>query len=295
VKNLPPTAEPENIALSGKHDLVFFRGTKEKRDLFFEDLKKIDRPRPQLRYELLVVEYSKNDDKRFGSNLSLKYGSPDAGSPSTDSYRGSLNLANIMDLGFDVLTQFGLDFAASLSFQLGSHQARVFADTTLHGLSGEEIRFQNTDTYRYQELEADRETGKLIRSGITREISSGLIVGLSGWVSGDDMITMQVNATVSKQNHNKADGAGAIPSTSERIVNTQIRSPSGKPIVLSGLRNEASSSSTGWTPWPNTARTLEKTEVVIYIVPYLVNDRNENETISDKLERYYYQFMGDKK
>jgi type II secretory pathway component GspD/PulD (secretin) len=207
-----------------------------------------------------------------------------------------------MNLSIDVVSQFGYQFAANLSIQLGDNTAEVYADTTLNGLSGQEIKFQNTDTYRYQEFEVDADTGNITRTGITREISSGLIVALNGWVSGDDMITISVNATVSKQNNNSTGDTSTIPSTSERVVNTQIRTPSGKPVVLSGLMKEDTNKNSKKVPllgdipllgrlFRDQADTKEKTEIVIYIVPYLIRDRTEEQDIPLRLEEYYQSFI----
>jgi type II secretory pathway component GspD/PulD (secretin) len=178
----------------------------------------------------------------------------------------------------------------------------VYANTTLNGLSGQEIKFQNTDTYRYQEFEADADTGNITRTGVTREISSGLIVALNGWVSGDDMITISVNATVSKQNNNTIEDNSGIPSTSERVVHTQVRTPSGKPIVLSGLIKEDSNKNIKKFPllgdipllgrlFKDQSDTREKTEIVIYVVPYLSRDGEAGEDDAGRIERYYHTFM----
>jgi type II secretory pathway component GspD/PulD (secretin) len=298
LKALPPSVAKEDIQDSGYPNLLFFSGSREKRDLFIRELALIDRPRPQIRYELLVIEYMKNKELRLTKNLSAA----PAGEASGMSFLG--NLSNIMNLGFDVVSQFGYQFAANLSIQLGDNTAEVYADTTLNGLSGQEIKFQNTDTYRYQEFEVDADTGNITRTGITREISSGLIVALNGWVSGDDMITISVNATVSKQNNNSTGDTATIPSTSERVVNTQIRTPSGKPIVLSGLMKEDSNKNTKKVPllgdipllgrlFRDQADTKEKTEIVIYIVPYLIRDKTEDQDVPLRLEGYYQTFIQD--
>jgi type II secretory pathway component GspD/PulD (secretin) len=292
LKNLPPAVSREDLTDSGYPNLLFFTGPREKRELFLRELEYIDRPKPQIRYELLVVEYKKNNDSRFSSTFNVVKSD---GEPSM-SFLG--NISNIMNLNFDVVTQFGYQFAVGLSGQLGENTAQVYADTTLNGLSGQEIRFQNTDTYRYQEFEVDADTGSVSRTGVTREISSGLIVSLNGWVSGDDMITISVNATVSKQNNNQSTDSTTIPSTSERIVNTHIRTPSGKPIVLSGLMKDETNKNIKKVPilgdipvinllFQDKTETKEKTEIVIYIVPYLIRDTSEEADIPLRLERYY--------
>jgi type II secretory pathway component GspD/PulD (secretin) len=300
LKALPPSVTEEQVLDSGYPNLVFYTGAPEKRGSFLRELTLIDRPRPQIRYELLVIEYMKSNEARFSKTFSAAPAGESAGESSGISLLG--NLSNILNLSFDVVSQFGYQFAANLSLQLGENTAEVYADTTLNGLSGQEIKFRNTDTYRYQEFEVDADTGSVTRTGVTREISSGLIVSLNGWASGDDMITISVNATVSKQNNDGAADTSAIPSTSERVVNTQIRTPSGKPIVLSGLikedgnRNHKKIPLLGDIPllgrlFRDSADTKEKTEIVIYIVPYLSRDENEEQDISLRLERYYHTFV----
>lgn len=292
LKNLPPSVTKDHITDSGYPNLVFFTGPAERRELFLRELAHIDRPKPQIRYELLVVEYTKNQETRISRN----YSAAKSGETSGAAFLG--NLSHLMSLNFDVVAQFGYQFAASLNVQLGENTARVYADTTLNGLTGQEIRFQNTDTYRYQEFEVDADTGNVSRSGVTREISSGLIVALNGWVSGDDMITISVNATVSKQHNNHPGDTAGIPATSERVVNTQIRTPSGKPIVLSGLMKEDTGKNSKRIPllgdipllgklFGDTVDTKERTEIVIYIVPYLSRDSGEEQDIPLLLERYY--------
>jgi type II secretory pathway component GspD/PulD (secretin) len=300
LKTLPPGVAKEEIADSGFPNLIFYTGPKDKRELFLKDLTIIDRPKPQLRYELLVVEYMKNRDLRVSRGLQISPAGEGAESGDM-SFLG--NLSNVMNLSFDVVAQFGYQFAANLSVQLGDNTAEVYANTTLNGLSGQEIKFQNTDTYRYQEFEVDADTGNISRTGVTREITSGLIVALNGWVSGDDMITIAVNATVSKQNNNASADSSALPSTSERVVHTQVRTPSGKPVVLSGLVKEDVNKIVRKIPllgdipllgrlFRDQSDTKEKTEIVIYIVPYLSRDsEGEDQDASHKFERYYHSLV----
>ncbi|MDR0597519.1 MAG: type II and III secretion system protein [Treponema sp.] len=300
LKTLPPGITKEEIVDSGFPNLIFYTGPKDKRELLLKDLSIIDRPKPQLRYELLVIEYMKNKEARVNRGLQID-GAEEGAKAGDMSFLG--NLSNVMNLSFDVVAQFGYQFAANLSVQLGDNTAEVYANTSLNGLSGQEIKFQNTDTYRYQEFEVDADTGNISRTGVTREITSGLIVTLNGWVSGDDMITISVNATVSKQNNNSASDSTALPTTSERVVHTQVRTPSGKPVVLSGLVKDDVNKIVRKIPLlgdiPLLGRLFrdqtdirEKTEIVIYIVPYLSMDSEaEDQDASLKFERYYHNLI----
>jgi len=217
---------------------------------------------------------------------------------------------NILTLTFDVIAKFGYEFAATLNAQITDNTANVFTDTTLTGLSGQDIKFQNTDTYRYIEYEATESSSTTTKTGVTQQITSGLIVSLNGWVSGDNMITMTVNATVSKQNSDTSSSSSfssvtTLPSTSERVVNTQVRTPSGEPVIISGLIKDDTTLTEQKVPvlgsipllgyfFKHTAKSKEKTEIVIYIVPHLIQKTKENGNDTLRLERYYNSFVAKK-
>lgn len=300
LKVLPPSVTKEEIVDSGYPNLCFFTGSEDKRRLFLRELAVIDRPKPQIRYQLLVVQFDKNKSLTTGREAS--FGPPESEPARMMTFVG--NLAKVLTLNFDVINKFGYQFAAKLNASLSEGTASIFADTTLHGLSGQEIKFQNTDTSRVQQTEKNDE-GKDTYTGVITEISSGLIIGLNGWVSGDNMITISVSATVSKQYSNESSGSNlqALPSTSERIVNTQVRTPSSKPIIISGLiKEDLSDSKTNAVPvlsripllgrlFKDQTQSSSKTEIVIYIVPYLTRDDEEANDADLRLERYYQTFV----
>ena len=272
MKSLPPSVSREDLLESGVPSIVFFVGSEEKRSLFLREKAIIDRPKPQLRYELLVIQHQK------GSSLNWSK----AVGASSEKGANSLvaNLSNLMSLDFDVISQFGLLFSVQLSMELGESLAHVLADTTLNALSGQEVKFQNTSTYRYAEAAYDPDTKKFSYSGATREITSGLILLVNGWVSGDGMITMTVNATISKQGTSGSSDVSVLPPTTEKVVTTQVRTPSGAPVVIGGLKQSDKGAAMKKAPllgdipllgslFRNRTETDEETEFVIYIVPYV--------------------------
>ncbi len=299
LKALPPSIQKEEIQDSGTPNLLFFIGSEEKRQVFLRELALMDRPKPQLRYELLVIQYLKSDGKTMKRSARIDTNPEEE----TNAFVG--NLSNLLTLNFDAVDKFGYQFAAALSVEIGENTAKVFADTTLHGISAQEVKFQNTETFRYQEFEVDDDTGKVTDTGVTREITSGLIIGLNGWISGDDMITMAVNATVSKRNAASSTSTSTLPSTSERVVTTQVRTPSGKPIVVSGLMQTDTNVNIQKIPilgdipllgrlFRDEKESVDQSEMVIYIVPYLSRaDTDQAESVFEKTERYYRAFVAD--
>ena len=193
-----------------------------------------------------------------------------------------------MGFNLNVVTAFGITFAVRLQSSIEENHAKVFADTTLHGVSGKKINFQNTSTYRYRDNNLDPTTGKPIYSGITKEISSGIKLEIQGWVSGDGMITSTVTASLSRQGMDTSSKTGNPPPTTEKIVTTEVRGKSGEPLILSGLVLNADSYQQKRVPFLSKLPLLgnlfksketnsENSQVVIYLVPFLEEEKNPYE------------------
>lgn len=304
LKSIPPSIKKEDIVDSGFPNLIFYTGSEENKNLFLHELNMIDKPQPQIKYQLLIIQYTE------GNSVSLKPTiliTPDNGNNS-ENFIFNGELSNIMNLNFDIISKFGYYFAANLNARITDNTANVFTDTTLTALSGQDVKFQNTDTYRY--IEYDYDNSSSTRSSVTQQITSGLIVSLNGWISGDNMITMTVNATISKQNTDNSSSSNSsssatttLPSTSERVVTTQVRTKSGEPVVISGLIKEDITDTESRVPFlgripllgrlfKHTTKGKEKTEIVIYIVPHLIQDQETSDSDSLNIERYYSNFIG---
>jgi type II secretory pathway component GspD/PulD (secretin) len=295
---LPPSATREELALSSDPTLVFYRGTEEKQKQFLEHLKLVDRPKPQIRYQLLVMQYQRSDNFTWSKSLMVN----DLEETPGPFFSGTFS--NLLNINFDIITEFGYQFAVQLNMQIGEDKAKVLADTTLNGLSGQDIKFENTTTFRYRDTTIDPETGKPFYTGVTREITSGLVLSINGWVSGDGMITMNVNATVSKQDESGANASATTnpPPTSERAVNTQVRTKSGTPIVIGGLLQVEKIESVKKLPLLGSIPWIGKlfqdidfqdntTEMVIYIVPYVHHGESQTQNYVQKNEEYLKKYI----
>jgi type II secretory pathway component GspD/PulD (secretin) len=273
-KTLPPSVKREELIDAGNGNTLFFLGTPERLQGFLKDLAVIDRPQPRIRYDLFIIQVEETSGMNWGISVESREMRPG------DTTMVTGQLGNIFNLNFDIITVFGYQFAAKINSAISENQASVFADTTLFGLSGQEIKFQNTSTYRYRDTNTDPETGKPIYSGITREIVSGLVLNINGWVSGDGMITTTVTASVSKRGADVSSTVGNPPPTSEKILTTQVRSRSGETVILSGLKQNDSTiveqrvpfiskiPILGWF-FRNRNTTKENTQMIIYLVPHV--------------------------
>ena len=273
LSHLPPGISSSQIKSGTQDNVFFFTGNREQLDYLESQLESLDAPARRLKYDLLVMQYQKTNDMSWDNSLSIRRITPG------DFTEASVSLGSVLDLNLDVVSAFGFKFAASLQTAINENRASVFADTTLHGLSGSSIQFKSSNIYRYRDNNIDPETGKPVYTGVTREIASGLKIDVTGWVSGDGMITTKVTASVSRQGADTSSTTGNPPPTSEKVITTEVLCKSGEPIVLSGLVQNESMFIEQRTPglgkipglgWAFKGRkeTEEKTEMVIYLVPH---------------------------
>ena len=293
LKHLPPSVSKESIKVTSNPNVVFFIGSEGRKEQFLKEIALIDKPQAQIRYQLLVVQYERSEDMNWAKSLEVK---KSAGQPMSE-FSGVMS--NIFNINFDIVSKFGYQFIAKLRFELAENKARVLADTTLNGLTGEEVKFQNTNTFRYIDRTLDS-NGKPLY-GTMREITSGLLLNIKGTVSGDEMITMEVNAQVSKQGTGGVS-SGVLPPTSEKIVKTKVRTQSGKPIIIGGLLQAEKNSSEKKVPglgdipvagllFKDTSGAETVTEMVIYIVPYLHREKEKKEKSGERLMQLYKKYV----
>lgn len=280
--HLPPSVTKEQFADTGSGNTLFFTGSDEAFERLKKEQKEIDKPVTRLRYDLLILQVQENTSDKWNITNSAKP------AVKTDASGITAILSSVMSLNFDVLSTFGYNFAMQLQTAISESKAEVFADTTLHGVSGTNIQFKNTNTYRYRDPYVDPVTGETKNTGVTREIVSGLILDIEGWVSGDGMVTTTVKATVSRQGADVSNTTGNPPPTYEKQITTQVRGMAGEPVILTGLKQTDMSESEQGTPWiskipiigwffKNTNENVEKSEMVIYLVPHI-----DDETLPKK-------------
>ena len=139
---LPPTINKNNLFIADNNSSLYFKGTEEAYKTFIEQIVVIDKPATRLSYDLLILQFDENTQNILSSNFSARR------IHSGNKNNLSAVLGSVMGFNLNVLTTFGINFAAELQASIEENKTRVYADTTLHGLSGKKISFQNTNTYR---------------------------------------------------------------------------------------------------------------------------------------------------
>lgn len=290
LEHLPGFIDKSRLYVADSNSKVYFRGTEKAYEEMLEKISFLDQPVTRISYDLLILQSDETKQNEWSVNLSQK--------KIALGDRTSIvsQLGNVMSLNLNVLTAFGLNFAEKLQCSLEKNHTSVYVDTTLHGVSGKEINFQSTNTYRYRDNNLDPETGKPVYSGVTKEISSGIKIDVTGWVSGNGMITTAITASVSRQGVDTSSSTGNPPPTTEKIVTTEVCASTGEPVILSGLIQNSYSEDSNFIF--GKSKTKEKSEMVIYLIPRIDNlvekvDPLEKEEF--RLSKYQNEYLKAKK
>ncbi|MBN2877052.1 MAG: hypothetical protein JXL85_05290 [Bacilli bacterium] len=297
LKVLVPSVTKEEIVDSGYPGLIFYTGSMEKLDRFMLELSAMDKPVPQIRYDLLVIQSDIQDSTSYDLTLSGNPSGSDSALDSQNPFSIVGSFEDLFSVRFDILSEFGYLFANSIQLNMQNKKSKIYADTSLTGITGEEIKFQNTSTVRYRDYEVDEESGDYVSTGVTREVTSGFQITMNGWISGQDMITMSVSATISRLAESDSNDDDP-PGTSERIVNTQLRTPNGVPVAITGLVQKSKTKSISKIPIlgdiPFLGRLFQKSEdkeeettFNIYIVPRLMLDVEQMNDLGFRMNALY--------
>lgn len=304
LKYLPPSAPKDNIQVTGDPTLIFFKGTESLCEAFKKELSLIDKPKQQIRYQMLIIQQQKTDGYSWKPSFTLTNESEIKQDDTTMNYTAVLS--GLLNIDFDIVSKFGRQAAATLNAEITSGKARVLADTTLNGISGETITFSNTNTYRYRDIIVDAKGD--VYTSTTREISSGLVLSIKGWSSGDGMITVDVNAQVSKQGSTDSSGSSSDttnpPTTSEKKVTTNVRTKSGNPVIISGLIQTEKDITERRTPFISRIPLLGRlfrhkieseaeTELAIYLVPFVERADEHSQSDDEQINEFFRKYVNE--
>lgn len=298
LENLPKSIDANFIIETENPSKILFYGENELYNTFLQALEKIDRPVPQIKYKVLVLQNTIGDNSHFNFGVnSHSENNGDISLPDDEwsSYSGALS--GLMSLNFNVFSAFGALFSLELNASIQENKTKVLVDTTLQGLSGKEVSFRNTTTSRFYQTttDADGET----ETGAAQEVPWGIILNIEGWSSGDGMVTVNIESTISDETTVSGESSG-IPSTSEKIVKTEVRTREGVPVVIGGLLSSKKESSQSKTPilgyipllgrlFTDNTELETQSEFIIYLLPYIEDDYSVN--IDKKLERAYRELV----
>lgn len=165
-------------------------------------------------------------------------------------------------------------------------KAKVRANPRIATLNGHEANINVLTKYRYREMLRDPKTGDYLPSGTPREIETGIKVKIRPWVTASNEINLEILPEISNKTGEIEVSAvgGALPVTSKRQINTNIRVKDGETIIIGGLIQSQNTESIAQVPLLGRIPILgylfkqkkeedTQTEMVIYITPHLLSTK----------------------
>jgi general secretion pathway protein D len=298
VKNPPPSISKEDIIITQDPSIIFLKGSPDKQIAFAKDLAIFDQPVPQIAYHVFAISYSdiESMDWQKGETTRVTYRAT-SNEEATAPFSGSIG--NLLSVNFDIPWVLGGTWAVYLNWALSTDKAKVITDTTLYALSGEKVNLSDTEVYRYIVPETSTVTGttEVTTTGPTRSIETGFKITIEGWASGDGMITMNVDVTISSQG-SAGEQEGELGTTFDKIISTTSRTSSGDPIKIGGLIRENTRSTIEKLPllgdipilgllFQRRTDSTTKSEIVVYILPHIIYTKEELADTGRRLKKLY--------
>lgn len=301
---LPPGMDKAGVLPLPHLNAVVASGNEAYLTQLAEYLGRIDAAPPQIFFDVLVVEYSRDASDTFRLGVGAEQGRVGVTLHKSDEDGNPTGLQVTVN-PTSVLTS---SFNATLSALVQQGKAKILANPKLSALSGETASFNVVSkSYYWDPRYNDDETSAnqsgsstgtapadgttpppvnsslpTLRGGAPRSIDTGLKVKVKPWVSGTGEITMSIEPSIS-------DSAGSkegLPQTNERSAQTTVRVKDGETIIIGGLIQSEIHRSSYRVPLLSSLPLIgglfrskndldRQTEFVIYITPHLVTEAAE--------------------
>lgn len=245
----------------------------------------------QIRLEAQIIEINSDNTKDLG----IEYGTDPYNSPGIFSFGESYNRAvdpiPFRNNPWRWVWQHRSAFNARLSVLITQNKAKILSRPSVTTLSGEKATIQIGGDIPYVSTNSNGSTNTIFRQ-------YGIILQFRPVVDEQGKITSAVHAEVSQPDGETSDGQITL---STRTADSVISLSSGAPIIIGGLIDSTERKIVEKIPllgdipilgefFKHTSRNRDKTELVIVVTPYIVDEDGRSQTMmSDALREWIYQ------
>jgi general secretion pathway protein D len=272
------------IGVLDKEDRLVITDYAENLSMVEQVLKKIDRPRPQVRITALIYDLSLQDIEDLGINWKS-----DAGSDST-----SFSVDSVMKVPFDLTPDGGgppkeagsaltfmnlsphFDLTAVVQALQTAKDARLLANPHVAVLENEEATFQSVEEIPYQQLTQTQQGGQI---GTTAFKDAGVTLTVQPKISAAGTIEMKVKPEFSRL-------TGFTPGDNQPIIDrrtasTTLSIANRQTVVIGGLRQRDDIGDFNGIPYLKDTKvigrlfrsrntTVKERELVVFIMPEII-------------------------
>ncbi|WFB34813.1 secretin N-terminal domain-containing protein [Kiritimatiellota bacterium B12222] len=276
-----------------------------------ELLEQIDRPQQQVMVEVMIVEVTKLDSLDLGVEWTA-IDQPSNGSTTVVGRSNPSDVSTIDQLLSDNVFPQGLTFGlarGTITLPDGTEVARLpFLLRALEGqqdvniLSHVPLRTQNNAEasvsvvnnipYLASTIEGGTGANRDVVQNIDR-MDVGIKLKIKPQVNPNREITLQLNPSIEAIITESTGGVALTPTIARREVESILTMPDRSTVVISGLMREDIYKEENRVPilgslpligffFRSTSDRKEKTNLLIFVTPYIVTDEKENDAMTDK-------------
>jgi type IV pilus assembly protein PilQ len=306
---LPKSIPMSNVQLVKEQNAVLVTGTMDLINQIKDFIEQVDIPTPQIMLEAIVVEFQRNDGSDWGidayegkksDSLSVSY-IPGLSLPFSGKWFNKTlpktSDGKKFDLGFGSIGILPDDFLLRIHALETRKKAKVMAQPRIATLNGNKASI-NVGTTSYFKLQGGTIENPLVRF---QEIKSGIKLDITPWISQSGQVTVELSPEISNSAGSNSEG---YPDVSTRSVNTTIQLNDGETIILGGLIQASSSTSTDRVPILGSIPILGKlfrsettqkgsSELVIYLTPHILT-RSDAVNLKSELDNFRNRMNSDK-
>lgn len=290
----PAPSRNDGVTVDKSSNTLLFQSTGEDYGDIIRIVRELDQVTRQVMIEVTVAEVTVSDKLLTG--VDLVYRSANEKGIVTRQYQ---NLGNLV-AGF-VFSQFD-NFGgprAVLSALATDNRATVRSSPLVFVRNGETGKFRSGKevpvvTSQLTTTNTGGTTG-LIQNQTVQYRNTGTLVTVKPVIHSADSVELEISQEVSNVVENES-GVGNSPVFTTKNIETKMTLRHGETYVMGGLVDESFSTTNKGIPFAkdipllgrlfgNNSNNKSRTELVMLVTPYILNDSNETRTISDAFRR----------
>lgn len=291
-----------SLIVDEPRNALIFQGAAAEWERMLPLLRQMDRAARQVVIEVTIAEVTLNDGvdlgfswQRIGGNSNISSGRIGAATPigtgtGTGTNTGSGSSAN----GLNYLINTTGVIRAQLTALAQANRLTVLSTPRLMVKSGEEASIEVGDEVPTlsSQTASSQQTGGT--SNILQSIQNrktGIILNVRPVIYSDDRVDLEVRQEVSAALPIGTDAAIQSPAISNRVISTSLTLRDGGSVLMGGLMANSQTESDNGIPglkdipligrlFKSTSRKNTKTELVVMIVPYIIESAEQADAIT---------------
>jgi general secretion pathway protein D len=274
---------------------LIFLGSAESYAQVLPLIQNLDQPPREVLIELTIAQVTLNDDQQLGIEWS-KVGAALAGTNVTVSGGAPAQPAGIGTAGLFLQVLSGRNsVAATLSALQTTSKTKVVTTPRLLARSGATAKFQVGTDIPIVTAQVTAGPGTFTPEGLQQSItyrSTGTIISVKPVIYAGDQIDLDIQQEQS--GIGTGPGIAGSPPISNQNVTTQLSLADGATVLLGGFISDSKGDDDTGVPYlkdiPGVGAlfrsnevTLDRTETLIFITPYIINSGADSERIIDSV------------